>query len=327
VSTVINASNYLFSGNNVVTLEYVSFNGYAPSETTVTINNSVADFTLLPTATSLTASSTTTTDGITLTSTGSFAGAVNLSCVATGGITCSFSPASATLAAGGLATSTLTVNTSSISAGTYSAVVTASDSTGQYVHTATLTIYVPSTSTVTNGLTLSSAGNITIASPGSAGSTTLTLTPSGSLAGTVNLSCAITSSPANATDLPSCTVTNPVTLALGVAGSATLTINSTAPHVKISFGAISLFGGSAMLGLVLLAFTPLRRRLRLSLLAVLLTAAAVGTLSGCGSGGNSGSGSSGPADPGTSTGTYTVTVTATSGTVTAAPLLVTLTVN
>jgi len=322
VTDVINVASGLFTGSNVVTVEYVSFNGYQPSETTVAVSKSVADFTLLPTSTTLTTSTSSVTDNLNLASTGSFAGAVNLTCAATGGVTCSFSSTAPTLTAGGLATSTVTLNPNGAAVGAYSAVITGADTTGQYVHTATLTLNVVSSVTAP-GLTLSSAGNITLASPGATGSTMITLTPSGSFAGSVALSCAITSSPANAADTPTCVIPSAVTVTAGTAATSTLTINSTAPKSGVRSGTITLLGSFAAGSLLMLTLTPRRRRP--ALFAALLTAALLTTLTGCG-GNKTVTGGGGTGDPGTSTGAYAVTVTATGSGVTATTV-VGLTIN
>jgi len=66
--------------------------------------------------------------------------------------------------------------------------------------------------------------------------------------------------------------------------------------------------GGAAFALTLCCFIPRRRR-KMPLLAMLLTAVAASVGSGCG--GNSNPGSTGTSTPGTTAGTYVVTVTAT----------------
>ena len=174
VTTTFSAASSLFSGGNVLTVEYLPTGSYQASETTVSINESAADFTLQPLLSTLSVPGTQ-TDVLTLASNRGFTGPVSLSCAITGGLTCSVSPTSVTLASGGTGTTTLTITPPAVLIpGFYSVVVTATDSTGQYLHTATIPVLLANDNiwTINANATLdklTSAGALTSVS-GSAGS-------------------------------------------------------------------------------------------------------------------------------------------------------------
>jgi trimeric autotransporter adhesin len=309
VTTVISASYGLFTGGNVITVQFYPLDNYEPSETTVSVNNSAADFTLVPTSSAIVSPIGSATDTINLASSGSFAGPVNLTCAAGNGITCSLSSSSVTLAAGGTGTSSISLNTvAAVSGGIFTAIITGTDSTGQIIHTAAVTLNVtPST------FTLSDANSITIPSQGASGSTTITITPTGAFSGNVVLTCAVTSSPAGAIDPPACGLTTPVTVALGTTATATLSINTTAQStsalVSKSGEWLAGMGTTLFTATLIFLLLPVRRR-RLTTLALTLCVACVfGTAVGCGSSNSTGT-KTGPSG-GTTLGAYTVTVTGT----------------
>ncbi|HEY0796880.1 MAG TPA: protease pro-enzyme activation domain-containing protein [Acidisarcina sp.] len=142
----------------------------------------------------------------------------------------------------------------------------------------------------------------------------ISVTPAGGYTGTVNLSCAITSSPVGAQDLPGCSITPSVTISGATAGTATLTITSTPTTGALTFPANSPFNhgrhsewyaaGGAALACVLLFGIPARRRAWRAMMAVVLFAGVASIASGCGGGS-----SSSTSNPGTTTGAYVVTVT------------------
>jgi hypothetical protein len=327
ITTTIPVS-YLFLGGNVITAEYFSFNNYISSETTVSVTNSAADFTLVPAANVITSSAATVSDVITLGSSGGFAGPVTLTCSATGGVTCAFSASTVTLTAASTASATLTLTVpSGTSLTAYTAVVTGTDTTGQYVHTAAITVNVPP-----SGFALTAANSITVPSQGASGSTTLTITPTGAFAGNVNLTCAITSGPAGYSDAPVCGVTSPVTVALSTTATATLSVNTTPPTKGAieapSPGWMTVTGGTALASLLFWMMLPGTRRRLPALFVLMVAAVLLGTAAGCG-GSNSSSSGGGGTTGGTTTGNYTVTVTGTdaaTGNITAS-VPVTVTVN
>lgn len=196
----------------------------------------------------------------------------------------------------------------------------------------------------------SAAYTINLAPPGftggSGGTTSMTVTPGANsgntgmisvagtngFTGTVNLSCAVTTSIPNANDLPACSL-NPtsVTISGSTAQASTLTITTTAATSAANRGK-TLFspgGGGAVLAFVLLVGGYKRRRRWQSMLGLLLLVLGGGLLAcgggGAGSTGGGGSGGGG-GNPGTTPGAYTVKVTGTSGTVTATVATVSLTV-
>jgi len=319
-ATIPVSSGSLIAGTNVIAVEYIGDTNYQPSATTVTITNNLPDFSMVPTATVVTATSSSAMDTINFASINGFASSLNLTCAATGGITCVFATNPTSLSAGGTATNTLILDTAAATPGsTNSVVVTATDSTGQYVHTLGITVIAPASVIASNAFTLTPASNITIASPGASGNTTITIAPTGTFTGAVALTCAVTASPTGASDIPTCALApTSVTLTSSTSATSVLTINTT-PQTHGSLriqptswlaGMGGLLAAMATLGLFLL---PSRRR-RLPLLALTLTAVVLlGNALGCGN--NSTPTGSGGLTGGTTIGPYTVTVTGTSGTI------------
>lgn len=177
--------------------------------------------------------------------------------------------------------------------------------------------------------------------PGTAATSTITVSSSTNYSGTVTLACALATSPTGATNLPTCAVTgSPVTLsATTSSAAATVTISTTAATTanlerrglpaRTGIGAGA--GGGALLALLFFVGMPARRRSWRNLLGLLVLFAALGSLSACGGGGGNGGGNGGGGggNPGTTAGTYTFTVTGTATpSVSPAPTAtVTLTVN
>jgi hypothetical protein len=168
------------------------------------------------------------------------------------------------------------------------------------------------TSTVTVSTVLMTATAPSPVRAGSSTTATLTLT-AGSYSGTMNLSCALSTSPANAQNPPTCTL-NPVTATIASGGS--VTTSATFKTTGSSSGMARPFGndlwrlgegGLALAGL--LVFGARVRRFRsLSVVVALAIVFAVAT-GGCG-----GHDSSTHTVPGTTAGNYVFTVTATDAT-------------
>ncbi len=330
-ATIGVSSGSLITGTNVIAVEYIGDTNYQPSATTVTITNNLSDFSLTAATNTVGMAANQTLpfgDAILATAINGFTGTVNLTCSATGGLTCSLGSSSITVPT---TATTVNINSSAVSTpGTYTVTVVGTDSTGQYVHTVGIDVIVASAVVANNAFTLTPAGSITIASPGASGNTTITIAPTGTFTGTVALTCAVTASPTGATNIPTCALA-PTSVVLTASTSATsvLTINTTPQtHGELRIqptswlaGMGGLLAAMATLGLFLL---PSRRR-RLPLLALTLTAVLLlGNALGCGS--NSAPTGSGGLTGGTTTGPYTVTVTGTSGT-TIETTTVTVTVN
>lgn len=153
---------------------------------------------------------------------------------------------------------------------------------------------------------------------------TITVTPSGGFTGGVMLTAAITSSPTGAQDLPTLSFgsTSPVNIIGANAGTATLTITTTAAvgctqAFQMPRGTPWYTGGGAGLfcaGVVcvlLFGVSTRRRSWQTALGTVLLLVALAAGFTACGGGSSSCSGGS---TGGTTPGTYTITVTGSSGT-------------
>src|SRR6185312_2317317 len=121
---------------------YVGDQNYNPSAYVIStaVNNPLSDFTMVAESSQVAVkagSSTAGTATIGLGSVNGFSGPVNLSCTAAAGVSCSVSPSSASLAAGGNATATLSITAPSGAANaTYNVALIGKDATDEYVHTA-----------------------------------------------------------------------------------------------------------------------------------------------------------------------------------------------
>lgn len=217
-------------------------------------------------------------------------------------------------------TGTGTVAASSLSQGSNTVTATYSGDANYASSSTTFTL------TVSSGFTLTPSGNITV-THGASGTSTVTITPSGGFTGSVNLTCAVTTTITNPNAPPTCGVTTPVTISGTTAGSATLTANTTAATSGALRHPLERFflGGGATLAMLLLFGIPARRRAwrgMLSLVAILFIGAAIGC------GGSSGKGGGGGGNSGTTPGAYSITVTGTDATTgKLATTTVTLTVN
>ena len=212
------------------------------------------------------------------------------------------------------ATSTLTVTTtSSAMAGSYTADITATIGT-----TVSQVLTVPITLNPAASFALSgSPTSLTLTAGATTGNTsTISITPT-NFTGLVNLTCALTTSPAGATKVPTCSVASSVNVTGTTAATATLTVSTTAPTTSALDLPLNKFfavgGGLAIAGLMFFGI-PARRRSWRTILGVLLFAVIVGMGIGCGSGGGNsggGGGGGGTTTPGTTAGAYTITVTGT----------------
>jgi LysM repeat protein len=183
------------------------------------------------------------------------------------------------------------------------------DATGSSIYNGTSNT---ATVTVTTADYSLAATALTVA-PGAPGTSTITVSSSTGYAGTVTLTCAVTSSPAGATDLPTCLGGQTVTLTSGTqSGTSTVTVNTTAaisnslPGPRPGRG---WDGTGTGVALALLAFLwiPARQRKWQSVLGLLAVIVVLGSLAGCG--GISSSNTT--TNPRTTAGSYTITVTGT----------------
>lgn len=194
------------------------------------------------------------------------------------------------------------------------------------------TVTVTSSATTAPAFTL--AGTAVTIAKGGSNTSTIAVTPSGGFTGSVTLTAAVAQSPSGALDPPTLSfgTTSPVSIASSNSQVATLTIGTTATTTgtvgyQIKPGTrIAASGGAALAG-ILLFLVPVRRRRWLGILAMLaLLFVMAGAASACGGvhmleGGDEAGGTSG-----TTPGQYTITISGTSGSVTATPVSITLTV-
>jgi chitobiase/beta-hexosaminidase-like protein len=160
---------------------------------------------------------------------------------------------------------------------------------------------------------------LTAIKAGTSSTSTITITPSGGFTGAVSLSCSVTSSPAGAQSIPTCTVDQSASISGTQPVKATLTIKTTAPTTTAhsQFPRLFAAGGETLAAAALLFIFPISRKRWQSLMGALVLVAMLNALTGCGGtmkpvtvGGGSGT-------PGTTPGSYTITVTGTSGASTA----------
>jgi hypothetical protein len=320
--TALGAYNVMVTGKDAATGEYIHTLGIDAE-----VSEAAPGFTLANSGniTIAQGAATGNTSSITASPTNGFTGSINLSCVvtaapagATSPVTCSVPP-TLNIAGASPVAATLTVNsTATTTAGNYAITVTGV-AAGVSANTI---VSVTVTQSVAPGFSLSATSPVAI-SPGASVTSTITATGAGGYAGTVSLSCALTTGPTGATGPPSCTVTSgsPITLSAGTAtGTAIVTVTTSAPttgslirpRIEKGHDATSLAG--AALALLVFLGIPARRRGWRAMLGLLILLAALGGLSACGgasvnSGGGGGGG--GGNNTGTTAGTYTFTVSGT----------------
>ena len=240
------SSQDLFQGSNFVTLQYAGDTNYNPSTfvlyNNAAIANPLSDFTLVPDTTivpvSVSGGAGSGTDTINVASVNGFNGNVNLACTAAPGVGCTISP-TAGLSSGGSTTATLTVTAPADTANqTYNVRITGADAaTGEFIHTLAIAAVVSGSPAGSASFAVNNSANISIATIGQSGASTITVTPLGGFTGTVNLSCAVTP-PTGATNPATCTLgagsttgvtpTTSVTISGTSAQTATLTIDTLA---------------------------------------------------------------------------------------------------
>ena len=150
--------------------------------------------------------------------------------------------------------------------------------------------------------------------PGVPATSSVTVSTTTGYSGTVALTCSLTSSPAGATDLPTCSGgTSAMTLGGGTtAVTATVTVNSTPASIATARPGAGgkdggWAGGGAVLALLLFLGIPVRRRSWRLMLSALALMAALGSMTAC----TSPLKLTNPSQQGTSAGSYTFTVTGT----------------
>jgi len=160
---------------------------------------------------------------------------------------------------------------------------------------------------------------ISVAAGATTGNTSaISVTPASGFTGAVGLTCALTSSPTGASDLPTCGLSPAsVTISGTTAGTSTLTVSSTA-HTSsaLVYPLKNVFeaAGGAALACILMFTIPARRKGWRAILSLIAFAIAISAVIGCGGGSSSGGGGN---TGGTTSGIYAFTVTGTSGSTTA----------
>jgi hypothetical protein len=233
-----------------------------------------------------------------------------------------YASAASTLSAG---SSTINIPAGSLAVGIDTLTVTYSGDNNYSATTGTAAITVVSPSFMLSGTT------ITVAPGATTGNTsTITITSAGGFTGSVVLTAAVTSSPAGAQFPPTLSFgsTSPVNISGASAGTATLTVSTTAPtsaslRPPILPG-IRWYDGTALACLLVFGISAPRRRSWKVLGMLMLLATFCSCLLACGGGGGSGGGKV-ASGPGTTAGIYTIAITGASG-VTTETGTVTLTV-
>ncbi|MGA9982716.1 MAG: Ig-like domain repeat protein, partial [Acidobacteriaceae bacterium] len=204
--------NLLAPGNNVVTLTYSGDANYASTSTTANIESTIGlgSFTIANSGNVSQVAGEAGTTAITVTPAGGFYSQISFACASSGPVTCSASPLTVT----GSATVPWTVSISSAvgaTLGTYPVTVTGTDQSGKI--TASTSFNVTLTAVPAGaGIALSNGGPITLTAGGTNNAVAVTVSATNGYVGTVNLTCAVTTSLGSPTSTPTCTAGGPVTV-------------------------------------------------------------------------------------------------------------------
>jgi trimeric autotransporter adhesin len=279
-ATISIPANSLSAGSDVLTATYSgdpAFNT-ATGTATVTVNTPLTPtITLTPSATTIAVSQAITV-GVAVTGTGA---------VPTGTVTLSgggFTSSAGTLVAGAF---TVNIPANSLAAGSDTLTVTYSGDTvySSATKPVTITVNAPSFTILASDVTVSA---------GTAGSSTVTITPSGGYTGTVTLTAAVTASPAGAVSAPTLTGST-VTITNATPPPGTVTVNTTPATAARNGGTGSAWfqaAGGTVFAAFLLFCVPLgSRRGRKIFGVLLLVTAATFTAVGCGTSVGGGGGS------------------------------------
>lgn len=112
--TLNSATSGLDQGGNVIQVQYAGDKNYAPSSNSLTVTNSLSDFSMQPSTSFLSVSTgSQAVVPISIQSVNAFTGTINFTCSAGTGVSCSLSPAAYSLASNGTTVVKLTVSASS----------------------------------------------------------------------------------------------------------------------------------------------------------------------------------------------------------------------
>jgi len=292
VATIAIPANSLSTGSDTLTASYSGDSNYAAAtgSATVTVTNA-SSVTVSP---ALITVDTGQSLGVSATVTGANGTPTGTAKVAAGGYT---SPA-ATLSSSG--TVAFTIPADSLTSGTATVTITYSGDSSYESSTGTATVTVIAS---TYSLAASTPAAV---SPGATASSTVTVTSATNYSGAISLTCTATSTPANATNVPTCAAGSTVAMTSGTAsGTAALTITTagnTAMLHPLQRGREWIGAGGGVLAFLVFLGIPGRRRNWHAMVGGLVMLIALGSLSACG-------GSSKPAPlTQTTPGTYTFTV-------------------
>ncbi|MGO9231783.1 MAG: protease pro-enzyme activation domain-containing protein [Bryobacteraceae bacterium] len=285
-------ANSLSNGTDTLSVAYSGDSNYnaASGTATVTVNILWPTVTVTPAANSVESGSSLTVTG-TVSGTGPTpTGTVQL----TGG---SYLSAAVTLSSGSYS---VTIPANSLSAGSDTLTVYYSGDINYATGTGTASV------TVTQSIYALAATTPAAIAPGGTATSTVTVSSSTGYSGTVTLSCALTTYPSGATDLPiTCSGVN-TTQSVGGTG-ATFTVYTTAASSELVWPKLGNgkgwagAGGGAVLAFLMFLGIPARRRSWRSMLGMMALVAVLGSMAACGGGGGGNSG--------TTAGSYTFTVT------------------
>jgi hypothetical protein len=292
VATITIPANSLSTGTDTLTASYSGDSNYAAatSSATVTVTNT-SSVTVTP---ALITVNTGQSLGVTATVIGANGTPTGTATLVAGGYT---SPAAKLSSSGTVAFS---IPPDSLTAGTATLTVTYSGDSS-YASSASIATVTVIQSTYSLAATTPAA-----VSPGATASSTVTVTSATDYSGTISLTCTTTSTPANATQVPTCSVGSTVAMASGTAsGTVALTITTTGNTAMLKplhrgREWIGASGGGVLAFLVFLGI-PARRRNWRAMAGVLVLLIGLGSLSAC-------SGNSSTSTKQTSPGSYTFTV-------------------
>jgi len=304
IATIVIPANSLSAGNDTLTATYSGDSNYAAATGAKAGTAPVTvSATPLPPTVTVTPAATTMDSGSTLSVSVAVTGA---GVTPTGTVTLSgggYTSTTQTLTGGAY---TFSIPANSLSAGTDT--LTASYSGDSNYTAATGTTSGSTSPTVTASAFSLAASTPAAVASGSPATSTVTVSTATAYSGTVTLTCALTTSPAGATHLPTCSGgSSTITLGGGTtSGTATVTVSSTTNSAMArpennGFGR-GWAGSGAVMAILFFFGIPARRRRWLSMLGVLTLMVVLGGLSACGGKSTS---------SGTTAGSYTFTVTGT----------------